>query len=191
MRISNIKCQISNVKNRIQSLDIGNWKLDIRHPSAGMTLVELIIYMGLLSIFLVVLTSLFSQIISVQLESKSVSSVEEDGRYLLNRLTYDIRRASDITTPASIGGSGSTLALVIDGSTYTYSLNNGNLQFVSPAGTDIMNSIDTRISNLDFQRVGNVSGKNTVVVSFTITSAIQRMGQEAETKDIQTTIGVR
>ena len=170
---------------------IKNSKLRIKNSCFGMTLVELILYMGLLSIFLIVLTSLFSQIISVHLESKSVSSVEEDGRYLLNRLTYDIRRASNITTPVNIGDSGSTLALVIDGSTYTYSQNETDLQLVSPAGTDIINSIDSQISNLDFQRIGNVSGKNTIVVSFTITSAIQKMGNEAETKNIQTTIGIR
>lgn len=170
---------------------ISNLKFRISSSQLGMTLIELIIYMGLLSIFLVVLTSVFSSIINVQLESKSVSSVEEDGRYLLNRLTYDLRRASSITTPASIGGSGSTLALVIDGSTYTYSQNGTNLQLVSPAGTDIINSIDTQISNLNFRRIGNVSGKNTIVVSFTITSAIKKMGNVAETKDIQTTIGVR
>lgn len=191
MKIPNIKCLISNVKNKIQSLEIGYWKLDIRHSSAGMTLIELIIYMGLLSIFLVVLTSVFSSIINVQLESKSVSSVEEDGRYLLNRLTYDLRRASSITTPASIGGSGSTLALVIDGSTYTYSQSGTDLRLVSPAGTDIINSIDTQISNLNFTRIGNVSGKNTIVVSFTITSATKKMGDLAETKDIETTIGIR
>jgi Tfp pilus assembly protein PilW len=168
-----------------------NFILKIENSQVGMTLIELLIYMGLLSIFLVVLTSVFTSIVNVQLESKSVSSVEEDGRYILNRLTYDIRRASSITTPASIGGSGSTLALVINGSTYTLSQNGNNLQLVSSAGTDNLNSVDTKISNLSFQRIGNVSGKNTIVINFTITSAIQKMGNGPETKAVQTTIGIR
>ena len=159
--------------------------------NGGTTLIELIIYMGLLSIFLTVLTDVFSSIINVQLESKSVSSVEENGRYILSRLTYDIRRATSISAPAVIGTTSPNLTLVSGGSNYTYSTNGTVLNLTSPLGTNSISGIDTQISNLEFRRIGNSSGKNTLVISFVITSAIRKMGNSPESKTIETTIGIR
>lgn len=158
---------------------------------SGTTLIELLIYMGLLSIFLVVLTGVFSSIINTQLESKSVSSVEEDGRYILSRMTYDLRRASAISIPTSIGATSPTLRVTIEGSNYTYGLTGNALTLTSPQGTNNISSTDTEISDLSFTRIGNTGGKNTILVEFDITSATKRMGTEAESKTIQTTIGIR
>jgi prepilin-type N-terminal cleavage/methylation domain-containing protein len=69
----------------------------------GFTLVEMLIYMGLLTIFLAVIGNIFFSIIDLQLESQATSSVSESGRYLLSRISYDVRRAQSITTPASPG----------------------------------------------------------------------------------------
>src|SRR5687768_16701793 len=99
------------------------------HPAnqKGFTLVELLIVMGLFGILLTVVTDMFVSTLSLQTESAAHSSVSQDGRFILSRLSYDIERASSITTPASLGASGSTLSMVVGGVAYSYALAGSNL----------------------------------------------------------------
>src|SRR3990167_8822134 len=94
----------------------------------GFTLIEIIIYMALLSIFLLTLTDIFVSILDVQLESDATSAVEQDGRFLLSRLAYDINRANAITIPGAIGSSSNSLEMTIAADTYTYTLSGSDLQ---------------------------------------------------------------
>ena len=156
----------------------------------GFTLVELLISMGLLAIILSVLTSLFVSVIESQLESKSISSVDQDGRFILARLSYDIHRADNVITPSTLGGQGSTLQIAIGGITYTYGLNVNALEITNNQGTDRINSPNTTISNMSFTRLGNtLSGKNTIAIEFTITSTITH--PRPEIRSYRTTVGIR
>lgn len=155
----------------------------------GFTLVELLIYMGLLGIFLLVLTEMFVSILDVRVDSQATSAVEQDGRYLLARLAYDVNRASSISTPATAGNSGNSLVLVIGGVNYSYSLNSGNLQLTSNQGTNNLNSSETTISSSTFQRLGN-GNKDSIRLQITIDSRAQRK-KGVETKIFQTTLGLR
>lgn len=156
----------------------------------GFTLIELILYMGLFSIFLISLTQIFSSALELKLESEATSSVQQDSRYILERLSYDINRADSITTPSSIGLEDSTLAVVISGQTFSYSMNGNDLELTNPNGTFRMNGYNTSVSDLSFTRLGNSGGKNSIGISYTVNSlAIQNKG--TETKTIQTTVGIR
>lgn len=156
----------------------------------GYTLVELLVYMGLLAILLTVFTQIFLNTLEVRTQSESYLSVSADGKYLLARLSYDMARATAIVTPSSIGSQTNNLQLTINGTTYSYALSNGNLQLTNNFGTDVLNSSSTSVSNLTLLRVGNPGGKNTVQVSFTLTSIINpRSGPE--TRSFQTTLGTR
>ena len=140
------------------------------YRSSGFTLVEVIITMGLLSIFLVVLASIFTASVDVQVRSRGYSSVSSDGRYLLARLDYDIARASAITTPSSLGGSNGSLVLTISGGTYTYAVSGTGLQLTTPAGSGMLTSSDDAISSVSFTKLGNVGGLETIRYTFTLTS---------------------
>jgi type II secretory pathway pseudopilin PulG len=162
----------------------------MKQSRRGFTIVELIIYMGILSLFLLVMTDTFSSIVDVRRDSEAVTVVEQDGNYLLAKLFYDISHASSIISPASLGSSSSALQLVINGVTNTYSISGGNLQVVNNNGTNVLNSVNSSISNLSFLRVGNTDGKNTIQLSFTVTSNITRAsGPEVQT--YQTSVGLR
>lgn len=157
---------------------------------AGLTLVELVMVMGLMSIFMLVLTDIVSAALNVQTSSETVSSVAQDGRYILARFDYDIQQATSITTPAALGANGATLALVIGGVTNTYSIVGGDLQLVNGAGTSILNGSDTTISAINFHRLGNAGGKDTIRVTFTVTSKVVAKSG-AETRTFTTTLGRR
>jgi type II secretory pathway component PulJ len=157
----------------------------------GFTLVEFLLYLGLLSIFLVILADIFVSIIEVRLASESISSVEQDERFITARLIYDINRAASVTAPASPGDVSSTLALVINGISHTYQLNGGNLELTNNLGADQLNSGEAQISNLSFKRVGNAGGKPTIQLQFTVTSRTERPGAGFEARMASTTAGLR
>lgn len=145
--------------------------------------------MGLLSILLVALTDMFTSVLNVQTESEATAAVSQDGRFILSRLSYDLNHASSVTTPAALGGSGSTLAVVIGGNTYTYAVSSGNLQLTNNLGTNNLNGSETIISGFTVQRLG-VASKDSIRLSFTVTSR-PLPDQGAESKTFTTTVGRR
>ena len=157
----------------------------------GFTMVELIIYMGILVILITMLTGIFTSVIDVQLASESTSSVDQDGRYILARLTHDLDNASSITTPAIPSAQTSpSLQIIINSINYIYSVDaSGNLQLTNNNGTDQLNSANTSISGLTFQRLGNGDSNDTVRVGFTVTGRVQRRAG-LESKSFQTTLGL-
>ncbi len=166
---------MKHIKQRVQS---------------GFSLVEMIIVMGLMSMFMLTLTDIVVAVGDVSIESEATSAVSIDGRYILARLSYDIQRSTSITTPAALGGSSTSLALVIGGLAQTYSIATNNLRLVNSLGTNILNGSETTISAFSVTRRGNVGGKETITLTFTVTSkAVRDSG--VETKTYTTTVGRR
>lgn len=157
---------------------------------AGFTLVEMIIYGAILMSFLIVLTSLFSSLIETQLSSESHSSLAQDGRYIFSRLSYDIGRASDIAVPDNLASTSGVLQLIINGTPHTYVATSGLLEVTNSLGTIQLNNVDTSVSNITFQRLGNSGGKQSIKIDFTLTSLIIR-GQGVENRSFSTTFALR
>lgn len=160
----------------------------------GVTIVEILVYIGLLSMFMLVLLDVFTAIMGAKLESQSTSTVNQDTRYILSKLAYDIENADTISTPSSFGVAGNSLVLTTGGSTHFYSLDgSGNLN-LSVGGVPMkLNGIDTEITNISFTKIGNssiVGNKPTIKVSYTVRSRIiETSGLDEQT--INTTLGLR
>lgn len=157
----------------------------------GFTIVEIILYLGLLSIFLLVLLDLFTGSINIGLSSQSSSVLNEDNQYILSRLMYDAARADTIVTPSGLGTTSNTLVFTSGGVTYTYTLTSGNLTLSNSTTTQNLNSLDTSLTNISFKRLGNVDGKPTVQVIYTIQSNIKSTTSSIESRDMQITVGTR
>lgn len=162
----------------------------------GVTIVELLVYVGLLSIFMVVLLDVFTSILGAKLESQSTSSVSQDTRYILAKLNYDILNADSISAPAAFGISSNTLTLVSGGNYYEYSVDGSgslNIKDYSSGDTKKLNGGDSEITDISFTKLGNSAVSNnkpTVKISFTVRSLVQQpSGPEEET--IDTTMGTR
>src|SRR5579864_470557 len=120
---------------------------------SGLTLIELVVYLGMLVLLISVLSSIFSAIVDVQLNSNSTSGVNQDGAYILAKLNHDIASTSAILVPANPGNQTSTMQVTINSINYTYSLNSSNnLQIVnnSTNETNVLNSYNTSVSGLTF-----------------------------------------
>jgi len=155
----------------------------------GFTLIELVLYMGLFGI----LSSVFVSLLNNQLGSETTASTDENGKYLLTRLSYDISNAQSILVPATAGSQSASLQLKINNINYLYALDaNGNFQIKDTTdnlGPYNLNDYDATVSGLLFKRLGSVGGKNTLQVNFTVMSTTkQKTGQS---KSLQTTIGTR
>jgi len=162
----------------------------MKQNKKGFTMVELLLYMSLLTILLIVLTTLFVQILDVRLESEADSSTSSEGQFIMSRLAYDIGRADAVLIPTVLGDQTNSLQLTISGINYNYVINSNNLTLTDAIGTEKLNTTDTRISNLTFTRLGNTSGKNTIRLQYAITSSVSRIsGPQVE--NFQTTIGLR
>lgn len=178
-----------------------------RKNERGITLIELIIYMGIFSTLLMVLVQLFGAIVNVNLESQANSAVSQDGRFILSRMSYDLRRAvatSFTKTDGSAFNYGTSNQVTgikfvtIDGTTYKYWLSGGNLMLDNlsavPTTSDQLNSYGTTVTNLTFTRFEStaaISPKNTIIVSFTLTSTTVESGNRTKVGNFQTTIGTR
>lgn len=143
----------------------------------GFTLIELLIYIGLLSILIVIMSQLFIAILNVKLESSSSSAIQQDGTYISTRLSYDIHRAAKILSP-SVGQSASTLSLdIVENGidkTYTYTKNGTTLTLSDGTNTDVLESSGSAVTQFNITRVGNsatlTGAKDTIDVSLTLTS---------------------
>lgn len=159
----------------------------------GVSIVELIVYIGLLTIFMLVLLDVFITVLNARLETESTSTLNQDARYILSRLSYDIGNADNLVLPAGFGDSGSVLILAKGAETDTYSLD-GSGNFILDNGTSSqkLNGSDTTITSISFQKIGNLAegDKPTVKISFTVKSLIVRQAGE-QTQTINTTIGTR
>ncbi len=163
----------------------------------GFTLLELVIYIGLLGTFLVVMSQVFIAILGTKLHSDSSAGVAQDGAYMLARLSYDIHRASRIVSPV-LGDSDSTLILEATESgavrTYTYTLTNGLLMLSDGINSDRINGGGTTISQFVVTRIGNSdtipNAKDTLRIALTEESTYTR-SSGTETMTFQTAIGLR
>ncbi len=168
-----------------------------QHNSKGFTLIEMLLYMGLLGLFITVMGAVFQEILQTSLSSTATSVVQQDGKYILARIGYDVRRAKDVTVPAP-GQSASSLTLVIleNGQDVEYQYNmSGSGVSLSRAGLATpIQSNETRLSQLTFTRIGNSGSmpgaKDTIQVTMLLES-IGEVPSSLENMQFQTTYSLR
>ena len=164
---------------------------------SGFTLIELIVYMGLLGILLAVMSEVFLGILATKVESESNSQVVVDGNFIHARITYDIRRADRIIAP-SIGqtSAGITLGIIEGGveQVYQYAVVGNTLTITQGNNTDVLNGSSTRISQFSVTRIGNSetmeSAKDTLSIAYTVQS-VYELRQGPDELPFQLTAGLR
>ncbi|MFA5828819.1 MAG: hypothetical protein WC841_05700 [Candidatus Shapirobacteria bacterium] len=159
-------------------------------PSAGTTLIELILYMGLLSIFLLMIFNLFATILASQTRSVAVSLVQTNGNFILTKLTHDINQADSIITPLTVGTSDTSMVLRVGTSDSDYNVSDGRLVLTDSTGASNLNDTDTTVSDFVVKRLGNFGGRQGLQISFTITSNVID-NTSVKTKSFQTFASLR
>lgn len=156
---------------------------------SGFTLIELILYMGIFSILLFVLTDIFISSLKIKTSAESTAVINQDGRFIFSKLANDINNSNSISAPA-LGATASTIDLILYGIPETIRFNNGNIELVTGGNTYVLNSIDSQITNLAFTRLGNANGKNTIRINLTLQSK-QIVNNNHEVISLETTAALR
>ncbi len=143
-------------------------------PSRGFTIVELLIYMALLTIFLLVLLDIFTTTLNFKLQSEASSVLNQDARAILANFNYNIYNAGSATVPL-------TSQLSLDSGAKIYQLSNGDLLLNSVQ----LNSQDTKIDSINFTKIAK-----TIQISITLESLVQPEGGP-KTETVSTTMGLR
>ncbi|KKP37475.1 MAG: hypothetical protein UR23_C0003G0010 [Candidatus Roizmanbacteria bacterium GW2011_GWA2_32_13] len=154
------------------------------------TIIELLLYMGILSIILMVFIDLFVSMTRIRTENESTSNVQQDSSYLINKLVYDIHQAKSISTPATPLAQTNTLNLVINGTNYSYSSQSGNLILSDGVNNYQMNGYDTKLTNLLFTRLGSGDIHDVIKINLSITSRVKKQSGY-ETQSFETMAGLR
>lgn len=165
-----------------------SFKLQANSLQRGFTLIELMIYMGLLSIFLFVMTDLLASTLDIRANSTSNSAVVLEAEYLRRRLEYDVHRSTAISAP-STGASGSTVSLTIGGSTYSYASSSGSLVLTTGGVSYPLTNDAVQLTSFSVSRVGNGNANDTLRFAFTLDSTTQLRGVPAESRSEVFTTG--
>jgi hypothetical protein len=166
--------EITSKKNR--HLD----KLKRLKNIAGFTLVELLLYMGLFTGFIVILSGLFISTLEAQLDASSNSRTSQDSWYLISRLGYDFYRSTTITAPSINGETTGHLILENDISSVTYSLVNNKITITENGVTTSLLSENVMATNLSFEKLGVEDGSSTVSIYFELQGGADQPVQVVE-----------
>lgn len=168
-----------------QPKKISHWNK--RH---GFTLVEVLLYFGLLSFFLLSLFTVFGMVLEAEVDSFSTAHLEQNGLFILSRLRYDLLQADALILPALPGETTSILELQQGGETLRYSVTDGKLLLDRGGLQHEVSGLDTQVSVIEFQRLGSEEGNPSVQIRIDLQSTIPR-ANGAEIRTYQQTVSLR
>lgn len=157
----------------------------------GFTIIELLLYMGLLSIILLVFIELFVSLTRVRMENESTSNIQQDSSYLINKLIYDIHQAKTISLPLNPPDESNVLNMIVNGTTYSYATDSAKNLIMSDGTTDYqLNGYDTQVSSILFTRLGQDDIHDVIKIKFTVASRVKKPAG-FESQAYETIVGLR
>lgn len=138
---------------------------------AGFTLIELLLYITIVSILLLGVTSFFGTVIDARVKNKTIAEVNQQGTAAMDYMLQAIRNSTSITTPAA-AGTGASLTLVVPTTSLSptvINLNGTTLQVKEGAAAAVsLTSADVQITSLTFKNLTRSGTNGLVQVSMTI-----------------------
>lgn len=137
----------------------------------GFTIVELLLYIGIVSVIVFSLSIFVTLVISVRTKNQTVLLVEQEGAAIMQNITQTIRNSSAINQPLA-GATGATLSLEELNSSLNptvFDLSNGALRIKEGTSQPIdLSSSMVTVSGLSFSNLTRTGTFGTVRVQFTI-----------------------
>lgn len=140
--------------------------------NAGFSLVELLIYLGLVSVMLTAMATFIGIMIQSSVKNMVITTVDENGASLIDVIGQSIRNAESITLPAANSSSSAmTLDVVTPANDPTiFDLSNGVMQIKKGNATVVqLSASQVIISNLSFYNVSRTGTPGSIKYQFTLT----------------------
>lgn len=123
----------------------------------GFTLLELLLYMGLVAVLSLIVGSSFIALNQGRLRAESRAEVNSTLRFVFERIKQDLRDAQFIYTPVS-GASSSSLSLAINSQIITYDVSANRVRRAVDSGTPVELTPSTvNITSFSFENYQNVN----------------------------------
>lgn len=137
----------------------------------GYTLIELLLYVTIVSSLLLAVTMFFSMSAEGQVKNQTVSEVDQQGTFALNYIAQTLRNATAITSPA-MGASANQITVTVPTASLSptiFNLSGTALHVKEGTAAAVPLTSDTvQISNLTFKNLSRSSTNEIVQVSFTV-----------------------
>jgi Tfp pilus assembly protein PilW len=160
----------------------------------GFTLIEFLIYIGIVGLILVLMTNLFWNVILGGTKENSYQEVQQNGRFALLKMKQEIKKAVGINSPSS-GSSADSLSLAMTNPVLNptvFDLNGGKLRITQGSSfpieitTDQVDVISLRFTNLSY-----LDTPGTIMVEMTIENLNPANRNEYQASiDLKTTISL-
>ncbi len=137
-----------------------------RARESGFTLVELLVYMSIVSIALLVFTNFYLDVARHSAGSRAMSEAQQTARFVLTRVSEDVRSSSTLPTFDPVSG----LQLTVGGSPRCYALDAETVTVGGTCGTPGEAMTSSRIRVTAFQASVSTNGVDLRVVAEPIAS---------------------
>ncbi|MEN9552241.1 MAG: hypothetical protein RI935_618 [Candidatus Parcubacteria bacterium] len=152
----------------------------MKHPK-GFTLVEMALYVGICSVVLFSLSTLFATLVSSRVKNQIITEVNQQGAFVMNTITYAVRNGVSIQSPAS-GSASSTLIITSSNPAINPSIIYGSSSRVvirESTSTEIfLTNTRVIVNSLLFENVSSSTTDTVIRVSFTISGNTNSTKQE-------------
>jgi type II secretory pathway pseudopilin PulG len=147
-------------------------KVKSKKEIRAFTLMEVLLYISLVSIMLTVLVSFIGAITSSRQRSQVIADVNEQGVQVMQQITQTIRNSTLINNPP-LGTPGSTVSVNVPTASLSptiFSLSSGVIEIKEGSATAIpLTSNRVVVSNLIFTNLSRSGTKGVIKIQFTLT----------------------
>lgn len=156
----------------------------------GFTLIELIIYSGILVVVLTFTGEYLYSIGQARINNAARVEVAQAAELIINKVRSDVTGCLAILNPTGSEPS-PNLNITIDENTIIYSLSDSTINRSVGGVVDRLSSNQVRASDLVFNKIANPGGIITIQIRFTLTSLAQLSGGRNVQESFQTTFSQR
>ena len=157
----------------------------MKNLKQGISFIEILIYMALLTTILALVTNLFYQVANFKQNQQIESSLLQNSSLVFNRLSLDLKEATVISQPVDQNFD-SRLVITIGGNQVTYEVINGVLKRNNIDLTDNQVIINLTSPSYGFRKINN-----SIQVKMNIKSTGKPFGLSQKEQLYQTTISLR
>lgn len=137
-------------------MERNNLKLKIK-KNLGLSILELLIYVSILSGLVMISTNMFISLSRGSGQSQAKNEVDTAMRFVTDLLKQDIKNAASISIPTS-GNSSSTLTLLRNSKTIVYDVSDGMIRRKEDAGSPVnIFSPNVSVGSTTFTRIENTN----------------------------------
>lgn len=140
----------------------------------GFTLVELVLYIGISSVFLLTVSVLLAALLQARIKNQTIAEVEQQGLHVMQIITQTVRNADTITSPTQGTSAGSlSVNTIIPGLNPTiFDLANGVIRIKEGVEVPVpLTNAHVTASGLSFSNLSRAGTPGTVRIQFILTQS--------------------